>query len=649
MPPADERVDDLRRQLRALGYLDAGVDRFLLAPASAARGPLALAARASIRVGLLGGVLLGPAAAIGIGGRVPGLLSGARDAAVIAIYLAIFFLLGITATSFVVTLLAAAVARVRHAGFAQRAAHVSRYAGWIASLACLAYLTLWWRNANAGFGWNAPVWTAFALTVAVAISILLAHAQRIATVAVLAAAAGPSAALPPVATRSWRGVGAGGALAFAGAALLLLLAAPDTLPAAAPSLTVVPTGLRVRVVAIDGFDLATYLDHDDASTRVSAALHSPTQLAVHDTADPARAWTTIATGAPPDVHGVHGIEARRVAGIRGMLPRRDGRVAGLLADATDLVRLTRPALTSRDARRVKTIWEVAEEAGLRTAVINWWATWPAAGPGIVLTDRAIVRLEKGGPLDAEIAPAALYEPLQARWPEIRRRAHDRAAAGFPTITDPEVLAVLRRSAELDLSVVELLQALPGPPRDLDVLSLPGLDIAQHALLARDGSTSLSASAVAARVAGVGLYYEFLQRLVEPILMVGRNEMTMLLTQPGRVATPLEGHVAMLDSESVTSDTRRSADVILTGGRSRPGGVGTPFDVEPTIAFALGLPLSRELAGRPLMNLFAPAFAASHRAHDVPTYGRPSAVGSRATGKPLDQEAIDRLRSLGYVR
>ena len=55
----DQRVDELRRQLRSLGYLEAGVDRFVLGPARQQRGPAALAARLALRVGLLGGVLLG--------------------------------------------------------------------------------------------------------------------------------------------------------------------------------------------------------------------------------------------------------------------------------------------------------------------------------------------------------------------------------------------------------------------------------------------------------------------------------------------------------------------------------------------------------------------------------------------------------------
>src|SRR6476469_6386099 len=97
----DERIDELRQQLRALGYLDAGVDRFVLGPVREARGPVTLAARAGIRVGLLAGLLLGPAAAVGLAARVPGLVSGARDAAVLAAYLAVLFFTAGTALSFV--------------------------------------------------------------------------------------------------------------------------------------------------------------------------------------------------------------------------------------------------------------------------------------------------------------------------------------------------------------------------------------------------------------------------------------------------------------------------------------------------------------------------------------------------------------------
>src|SRR6187431_674239 len=100
----DKRVDELRQQLRSLGYLDAGVDRFVLGAARDRRGPIGVALRASARVGLVGGALLGPAAAIGLGARLPGLVSGARDAIVLALYFALFFAVAVAIASFTVSL-----------------------------------------------------------------------------------------------------------------------------------------------------------------------------------------------------------------------------------------------------------------------------------------------------------------------------------------------------------------------------------------------------------------------------------------------------------------------------------------------------------------------------------------------------------------
>src|SRR5207245_5876158 len=102
-------------------------------------------------------------------------VSGVQDAAVLALYLSILFFLAVTGASFVISTGAVAVVRARRSAFAARARIVSAAAGLSIAVACLSYLTFWWRNANAGFGWSAPVWTTFALAVAVAISLLLGH------------------------------------------------------------------------------------------------------------------------------------------------------------------------------------------------------------------------------------------------------------------------------------------------------------------------------------------------------------------------------------------------------------------------------------------------------------------------------------------
>jgi hypothetical protein len=631
------RVDELRAQLRSLGYLDAGVDRFVLGPARDARRPVVIAALASVRIGLLAAALLGPAAAVGIGTRFPGLVTGTGDAAVVALYLAALFGLAATAISFLASLI---VARLPFAAIAQRARAVSRIAGAIVGGACLVYLTLWWRIANPDLASLSPVWTASVLVIAVAISFLLGHATAITAFAVMAASRPES--LPDGVRRDspWRLTVGAGALAFAAAGALLLIAAPA--PAREeppPNLAVVSPGVRVRLIAIDGFDPAvwTALSAEGRLPALAGALEDGAiRISAPSDRDPARDWTTIATGQPPEVHGVHGLETRRVAGLQGSVTsgRQEG-IARALRGATDMLRLTRPSTASGAELRSKTLWDVAADAGLRAAVVNWWATWPAmtggVNPPIILSDRATLRLERGGALDGEIAPAELYERLRGDWPAITQDARGLMTTLLPASSDPETMAVLRRAAELDALQLVMAGRIRSTALDLTALYLPGLDIVQHALF---GSADTAApSTIEARLDGLRSYYVFLDGLLREALEPAADELVILLTQPGRITSIDHGLMA-------------ARGAVAT---SQGAGTGQPADVAPTVLHALGVPISRELAGAPLEGLFPAAFLKRFPVREVESYGRRAAPTPLRTGQPLDQEMIERLRSLGYVR
>jgi hypothetical protein len=642
----DPRVDDLRQRLRALGYLDAGVDRFVLGSARRSDGPAAIALFASLRIGALAAVLLGPAAAIGLAGRLPGLITGPRDAIVAAVYFGVFFGAFIAAVAFLsalTTAWAATNATVNNRTD-RRTRMLAVAAGVIVTAGCLTYLTLWWRTANGGLGWSSPLWTAFALVVAAGISLLLGHAVTLTALALTMAR--PERALParPVRHWSWKAPILGGAIAFAGAAALLLATTGAETSRAVPSLTVRSSGARVLVLAIDGFD-AQVQERLRAESRISGA---PTLFTVFDGAhaelsptdsrDPARLWTTIATGVRPETHGVDSLETRRVAGLQGRVG--SGSTGRMIGAATDVLRLTRPSVASNFERRVKTFWEVAEQAGLRTAVINWWATWPAAATaaGVVLSDRAILRLERGGPLDAELAPPDLYQHLRDRWSEIRSHAQSLAQTILSGVDAPHsvappanVASILTRSAELDATVMGLAQAVASPANlDLLVVYLPGLDIAQHTLL---GGDSPAPSELEGRLSGLQQYYRFLNALTgTQVWNWFQGTRIFVITQPGRLHQG-PGHLAAI-GPGVRHGTQTS---------------GTVLGVAPTILHALGVPVSRELDGRVIDRMLQSDFLNRYPVQYVDTYGLRGVVAAQRGGAPLDQEMIDRLRSLGYVK
>ena len=638
----DPRVDELRARLRSLGYLDAGVDRFVLGAARQRRRPAAIAWLASLRIGVLAAALTGPVAAIGIASGMPELVTGPRDGFVVAIYTGVLFGAAVAVASALATLLAASMR-----GDERRRRIAALVAGILATAACLAYLTMWWDASTTSDQLRSPGagWTWLALAVVAGISLLIGHAVTVVALAV-SVASGASAGSSHGVPGSSRGVmAAAGALTFCGALLLFNLTSPaETRDAPPPSLTVVPSGYRVRLIAIDGFDprIARRLAGNGGIPALAAALGLSTQAAdgtaathqsvaalqFDDTTDPARLWTTIATGLEAEVHAVRGLEARRVLGIRGTLGDSGRSLGRSLAAAGDLLRLTRPSLASGSTRRARSFWEVAAGAGLQTAVVNWWATWPApAGSGIVVTDRAALRLDRGGDLDAEIAPASLYEHLRARWADLQRQAR-----GESSMLTPGADGVLARAAELDALQMGIAAEVAGRQLDLACTYVSGLDIVQHGLLTTAAGTP--ASALAEKLGSLQRYYEYLDRLLAPALVPDGAELVMVLTSPGRVTSGTTGLFAVRGAAA----NARARDAIASVS-----------DVAPTILHALGLPISRELQGRALIELFSVEFARRYPVRSVETYGRPAGVGVPRGTQPLDQEMIDRLRSLGYVR
>lgn len=633
-PGGTLNVSELRERLRALGYLDAGLDRFVLAPARKEHGALALAWRVSARIGVLAGLLLGPAAAIGIASRLPTLVSGPRDALVITAYLAVLFGAATAVAAFVAALAVRTAAR-RLPPVVSRRLAVATGVGITA--VCLVYLTLWWGT-TAGAVWSSPARTIVALIAAVAISLILGHAVTVSALALLArddqANGGPSLSAP---SRSWRLVLAVGALAFAGAAALLALPSlqGDAPPERPPVFAVVPTGVRVMVIGVDGFDPALFAQMDPAAVPTLRRL-TEGSAAIQGTVDrdPARVWTTVATGVTAEDHGVTGLELRRVAGVHGAVEGSgQSPTARAVGAVTDLVRLTRPSPVSGMLRRHKTIWEVAAEKGLHAAVINWWATWPATSTGaVVISDRAILRLERGGAQTAEIAPGALYEPLRQKWPQIVALARTRALA-IREKADDEVGGLLERSATLDTEQVLLARdPLLGEP-DLLAVYLPGLDIAQHALL--EVGTTRSPSTLMARLEALRRYYAFVDTLAADLLDGQPAETTVVfVTHPGRAADTAHPAISISGAHAASDIVDSSA--ALT-------------DVAPTVAYLLGLPTSRGLTGRPLLEMLDQSFVARHPVREVDTYGRYAADAPVLEGAPLDEEMMERLRSLGYIR
>ena len=610
-------VDAVRDELRRLGYLDSGLDRFVLGgpvPGS----PLRASLRAAVRVGLVGGVVFGVAATLAGAGLDPRLLREPQDLVVLSAYLVLAF----SALTGLVALAGGLLAGwARRHGRAPRAG-LPRQAGLAVALLASAYVALWWRSHLTG---AALAGQAAALLVGLALSLVLGRFASLAAVAVLSV--GGASELPRASLSRGRVLplllGAGAAFAAVVAAGAWLSAPPSR---DAPDYAVVPTGLRVRVLALDGLEhrMVTELVARGELPALAALLSSGARAVLRAEPErvPAIVWTTIATGRGPEAHGIESAEARRVAGLRTPVRLDVGRspFVSALGSATDLLRLTRPLPPSAALRSVKAFWNVASEKGLRVGVVNWWATWPAdAVNGYLVTDRALFKLEKGGTFDRETSPAAAFERLRP------------LAEAAPPELPPAEGGRARRLDSFHVAAARLLRA--GDPPDLEALYLPGLDIFTMQQLGEAPASDLAA--LDAKLAAVRAQYRFTDGLVREVVgTLDRNEVLVLVADPGRLAR----------------SSSRAADglLLLAGGPVSPGDLGTVSerDVAPTVLHLLGLPRSRELDGRVLEAALSTDFRVGHPVRLVDSYGRRPI--SRAESA-FDKDVLEQLRSLGYIQ
>jgi len=616
--PPIASVEAVREELRRLGYLDSSLDRFVLG-AAGGPSPFRASLRAAARVGLLGGVLFGLAGTMAAAGLDRRLLAEPQDLLVVTLYLAVASAL-VTALAALLGGLAAdwAARRLgRHPGPA-----LPRNVGLAIGLLVLLYLGLWWRSHLGG----APLLPqAVALALGFGLSLALGRFGTLAAVAVLSAG-GAGGRLPP-ASLSRRHV-----LPLLGVAAVVLgggVAAAAhfgrSASASVPDFAVVPTGLRVRVLGIDGLErrMTGQMLARGEMPRLAALLASAASgpLVAEPERVPAIVWTTIATGRGPEAHGIQAAEARRVRGLRTALSldTEESPFVSAVGTAADLLRLTRTQPPSSVLREVKAFWNVASDKGLRVGIVNWWATWPADPVnGYVVTDRAVFKLDKGGPPDREVYPAQGFEALRPLL------SVDGGAAGGDS----------RRPRRLDRFHAEAARALRGSsPPDLEALYLPGLDIFTMQQLGTAPPSDLASLDV--RLAAVRDYYRFVDGLIgEAEADRGPSDLLVLVADPGRLARGGQGAEGTL---------------ALLGPGIQAGELGpvSPRDVAPTVLHLLGLPVSRELDGRVLEAALAPAFRASRPVRSIPSYGR--RPPARATESAFDRDMLEELRSLGYVR
>jgi len=404
----------------------------------------------------------------------------------------------------------------------------------------------------------------------------------------------------------------------------------------------VATGARVALIGLDGADweiidplLARGLLPNLARLKARGAWGN--MKSMNPMLSPLL-WTTVATGRPPEQHGI---------------------IDFLVRDA----KTGKPVPVSTRGRRVKALWNILTDAGRSSTFIAWWATWPAEEVnGHMVSDRVAYSL-------FSFVEARESDRQGATWPpeyfqEIRPRLVDGSRIQDAELRDladatPEEfrrLATIVASARSYQAVA--LDLLGRGQPDLFALYYQGIDEVSHryahfmpprmAMVTREDYERYRGT--------VEAYYRYQDRLLGEILTKLAPDTNVVVLsdhgfrngggRPSDEPPYVEGKPGLWH--------RLYGIVILSGPAIRPGRLDTSslLDVAPTVLYLLGLPKAEDMPGRVIVEAIAPRFLQRFPPRTLPSYealgaARPP-VADLVADSRVNSEMIEKLRSLGYI-
>lgn len=363
-------------------------------------------------------------------------------------------------------------------------------------------------------------------------------------------------------------------------------------------------------------------------------------------------WATMATGLPPEEHGVAGF----LSGTKGA---RD-------ISATPL---------SSNMWRAPAFWDIYGDAGYSVGVVGWLVTWPPWEVNGFMVSQHVQYLERfraGGQNKAVVYPYELTDRIapfvrssdSISADEMERFVNRDSDLGMRSL-EGNNRTILARALSGDESAVgvslELLEADTLP--DLACIYMRGVDEVSHGFWiymdpsARpevrpgdDRSQWLERQAEALHGL-VPEYYRYADEQVGKILSLYPEDATVVICSDHGFRGPGEfgAHTPWMGEEQHGLD----GVVILNGPGVRAGVTvdgATVYDIAPTMLALAGLPVSREMQGRVLTEAFDAEFATGHPVEYVESYEFDRSAGEEAAPieSPVDDEVRERLRSLGYI-
>ncbi|MCC7293410.1 MAG: alkaline phosphatase family protein [Phycisphaerales bacterium] len=432
------------------------------------------------------------------------------------------------------------------------------------------------------------------------------------------------------------------------------------------------TAAKDRRVLLIGLDGACWAYVEDMMQR--GELPTLSRLAAEGVAGPLKSfqptqspliWTSMATGVGPQVHGVESFTAYRLPGVSDpILQLAPGTGFHKLLDAGEAMGLVhRQPVTARCCRKPR-VWDILSATGVPCAVLGWWATWPARDlNGVIVTDtffyeRHAARLGETGEEGATgtVSPAPLLKDLAP----LRVNTSDLTAADvrqFMDVSDEQLRAMHAGRYDSDLIDSEFLflLAMDRTYRNVAVhlmksaeelrfvtVYLRGIDILGHAAL-RYGTPLDRPPGSGPYADTVRRYYMYSDSLVQELLDAAGEDTTVVLVSDHGFERQPDGTFGHDEAPDGVMFAR--GEPFRTGERITEA---TVYDVMPTLLHLYGLATPEDGKGRALTRFMRETGAAGTAPRRVATYGYHLSPIVGGAASPGDQEAVKRLRALGYL-
>ncbi|MEX0880848.1 MAG: alkaline phosphatase family protein [Thermoanaerobaculia bacterium] len=358
-------------------------------------------------------------------------------------------------------------------------------------------------------------------------------------------------------------------------------------------------------------------------------------------------WTTVATGKTPDRHRIgHFVAVNSATGEQ--LP-----------------------VTSQ-MRKASALWNILSNAGRSTAVVGWWATWPAEKvKGSIVSDHFAYHflMEESSRLSALSAqPGTTYPPeLEKRLNAFKKRPQDvkpEEIASFVAVSSEEFARPFDFDDDLSHFKWAWATAETHTKIGLDLwkedrpdtllLYIEGLDSASHLFghLFRAGNLSGELAEQQKKYGqAVEQMYLYADRLLGRVIdaMVRRTTLVLLSDHGFELGKLPDDPSKTRDMRRVSEQFHRVEGVLyLYGYRVKPHTrLNRPsiLDIAPTVLALNGLGRASDMPGRVLNEALDITVLAP-----VPTYE--TGTGQTAEAAPadsqVDPEIVKKLQSLGYI-